>query len=249
MNEELFADLAKVQRYAAEVQDLMSAADRFAPRSAVGEDKSETVKVTLDGEGLPSEFRVGPGWARSVGAARLGAAVVEAATVAAANRMAEWTRVMDENGFREKADAIEARAERAPGKPVPGELPTAFRMPAGPPRPLDVLVEDALRAFDKVEAREDRSPAGAEGTGRDSSGKVIVTLQAGSLTRCDIERSWAARQNGDGIARALEEATANARRALLQAPPDERTSEKEDLNAIFGEALAVMRDLENPRTS
>jgi hypothetical protein len=170
--------------------------------------------------------------------------------LAGADRMSQWTRAMDDNGWRQKADGIEARAERHADMASAGELPKAFRRPSAPvaPRPIDVLVENALKTFDQVSRADERPSPDVTGQGGDSSGKVVVTLSGAALTACEIEPAWARRQNAESLARALEEAASAARRALFHAEP-EQPSPKETLNTIFDEAIATLHDLESPGPS
>ncbi|CCH31517.1 hypothetical protein BN6_42300 [Saccharothrix espanaensis DSM 44229] len=225
--------LARVQEYAATVRELLDGARAHAPTRAEGADGSGTVHVVLGPDGLPTSFRVDTGWDRRITPAGFGGAVLEAFQAAVADRMETWTRSMAADGWQQRADRVDAAAT--------GRIPPALRAPVPEvaPRPLGEVVEDALKAFDDVDAFAGLPTSGGA-TGADRSGKLTVTLSPTGLTSCTADERWVGAQSAASLMNALGEALAAARRGLadLPAPP----ASTGPLDRLFGEAMALLSD-------
>jgi hypothetical protein len=119
-------ELAQIQQYAAGLQGLLATAQTEAPRSSEGTDRTGTVRVVLGSDGLPSSFRVESGWNRKIAAENFGGAVLEAFQVAMGERLAVWTRTLEEQGWQAQTDQLRLDLEGRPAASTPGEIPPAF---------------------------------------------------------------------------------------------------------------------------
>jgi hypothetical protein len=180
MTADLLADLSRIQSYAAGLQRLLEEARASSPDTARGSDRSGSVALTLGQDGLPLSLRVSPDWARKIQPPAFAGAVVEASQAALGERMAAWVSALERDGWQAKVERLQADldtpgAASGPGTAA-GTIPPAFRRAPEPvrPRPLDVVVEDALRTFDAVRLRRwwrctaprPTRPASPAGSGR-----------------------------------------------------------------------------------
>jgi hypothetical protein len=259
MTDDLLADLARLQSYAAGLQSLLEEARASSPQTAQGSDRSGAVTMTIGQDGLPLSIRVGADWARKIQPTAFAAAVVEASQAAQGERMGAWVTALERDGWQAKVDRLESelgtsapptpsRAQPTPGPAAPGVIPPAFRRPptAPPPRPLGIVVEDALRTFDDVERYRPPPPGSVQGQGRAGGAKFTLTLSAEGLVACVADPRWVAGQTPATLANTFSAATAEAKAALAkamaaaaQAAP---VNPVDRLQNLFGETMALLAD-------
>lgn len=252
-------ELLRLQHYAGRLKDLLSAAQASSPRQVEGADSTGTVRVVLGPDGLPAAIRVRPGWERAIAPAAFGGAVVQAFGAAVDERMAVWTRVLEDGEWRSEVAQLKAgldgprtapAAPRAPGGgggvPPAGVSP-AFRRDRSRTRPraLDVVAEDALKAFGTVQEVTAAPAKPAEGTGTSAAGKLVLRLSATGVFSCEADPLWVSRQTAVMLTEALSQALADARGQLAEAAraaqgaAGQRTAA---LGRLFDEALAILED-------
>lgn len=238
MTDELMRELAQIQQYAISLQGLLATAQAQAPRSSEGADRTGTVRVFLDHDGLPDSFRIESGWHRKISAEGFSGAVLEAFQVAMGERLAVWTRTLEGQGWQSQDDHLRVDLDEQP----PRELPPTFRCPVDEvsPRPIDLVAEDMIRAFDQVGRFAAPSPQAAGGTGANRSGKLVLTLSKAGLVSCTAAPEWVSGQTAATLMNALGEALTSAR-ADLQNSTDQ-PAPSGSLEALFAEALALVRD-------
>jgi hypothetical protein len=211
VNDEIMAQFAQIQRYAAGLQGLLAEAQAMAPKRSQGADRSGAVRVTTGPDGLPVSFQVAPDWRSKVAAEAFGAAVVEACQAAIGDRLATWTNTLAEDGWQDKVERLKGGpADPAPPSQEPARIPPAFRRPADQawPRPVDQIAEEVLRAADGVGRL---TPSSASGTGSAARGKLTVTVNRTGLTSCTADPQWVSRQTAALLMNALGVALAAAR--------------------------------------
>jgi hypothetical protein len=255
MTDDLVAELSKLQRYAASLHSLVEDAQARAPEKAEGSDRSGAVSVTLGRDGLPVSIRVSPDWNRRIRPAALGDAVVAASRAAEGERMAAWTRALERDGWRAKADRLRASGYVPPSGPAAGEVPAAFRRERATvtPRPLGVVAEDALSAFEAAERFRPPSPTSVRGAGQAAAGRLTITLSAGGLLSCAADPRWVSGQVAATLASALGQALAQARAALAEsaaaASKATTANPARRLTGLFDEAIALLADPRRLRES
>lgn len=239
MTDDLMRELTQIQQYATGLQGLLATAQAEAPRSSEGTDRTGTVRVFLDSDGLPSSFRVEFGWNRKIAAEHFGGAVLEAFQAAMGERLAVWTRTLEEQGWQAQADQLRLDLEEAS---TPGDIPPAFRQPTEVvnPRPIDQVAEDMIKAFDQVGSFAAPSPQATTGTGSSRSGKLVLTLSKGGLVSCTADSEWVSAQTAATLMNALGEALSAARTDLENSTP--RPAPSGSLDRLVAEALALLGD-------
>lgn len=242
MTDELMRELAQIQQYAAGLQGLLATAQAEAPRSIEGTDGTGTVRVLLDPDGLPNSFRIEPGWNRKITADGFGGAVLEAFQAAMGERLAVWTRTLEEQGWQAQADRLRVDLDEQPSASGQGKVPSDFRHPVEDvaPRPIDQVAEDMITAFDHVGDFAASPTQTRGGIGASRSGKLALTLSRAGLVSCTADPEWVSAQTAATLMNALGEALTVARADLenntVQAAPSG------SLDRLFAEALALLRD-------
>lgn len=250
--DDLLADLAQLQSYAARFQSLLQDARASAPETAQGSDRTGAVTLTVGQDGLPLSIRVGADWAGKIRPTAFGDAVLGAFQAALGERMAAWVSALERDGWQAKVGRLEselATTGAATQDPAaPGVIPPAFRRPpASPrPRPLEVVVEDALRTFDAVERYTPPPPASVQAQGRAAGGKFTLTVSQEGLVACVADPRWVAGQTPATLANTFGQAIAEARAALaksmaatVQTAPANPADRLKDL---FSETMALLGD-------
>ncbi|WP_433271040.1 hypothetical protein ACQPZF_11415 [Actinosynnema sp. CS-041913] len=242
VNEEFLAEMAKLQHYAAGLQGLVADAQAKAPPRVEGRDRTGSVHVVLDRDGLPDSVRVEFDWNRRLEPGAFGSAVLEAAQAAMGTRMAEWTRTLQSEGWQERADRLQAESEQAPRRPVSDELPPALRRKVAEtePRPIGELAEELIKAFDGIEQQQLRPPTPAGGVGEVAAGKLRLTLTGSGLASCDADPDWVRDQTAARLMNALNEALALAKARLASVAQQQEPST--GLDRLFTEALSILGD-------
>jgi hypothetical protein len=242
VTDDLMRELAQIQQYAAGLQGLLATVQAEAPRSSEGTDRTGTIRVFLDSDGVPSSFRVESGWNRKIAAEHFGGAVLEAFQAAIAERLAVWTSALNEQGWAAQADQLRLDLEEQPAVSTPREIPPALRRPTEVvnPRPIDQVAEDMIKAFDQVGSFAAPSSQATTGTGSSRSGKLVLTLSKTGLVSCTADSEWVSAQTAATLMNALGEALSAARTDLENSTP--RPAPSGSLDRLFAEALALLRD-------
>ncbi|MGH3811574.1 MAG: hypothetical protein ACRDUV_03825 [Pseudonocardiaceae bacterium] len=242
MPDELMRELAQIQQYAAGLQDLLATAQAEAPRSGEGTDGTGSIRVFLGPDGLPNSFRIESGWNRKIPAEGFGDAVLEAFQAAMGERLAVWTRTLEEQGWQAQADRLRVDLDEQPSVSGQEEVPSAFGHPVEDvtPRPVDQVAEDMIKAFDQIGDLAGRPPQASGGTGSSRSGKLVLTLSRAGLVSCTADPEWVSAQTAATLMNALGEALTVARADLENSTAQAAPSGS--LDRLFAEALALLRD-------
>jgi hypothetical protein len=239
---DILSSLQQFQQYAVGMQNLLAQAQAGVPERVEATDRSGMVRAVLGRDGLPESITVEADWQHRLAADGFGAAVVQACQTAAGERMAAWSQALQADGLRAQADRMrEDLAEQptlAPADPLPGQL--RHQLDRARPRALEHLVEDVLRAADRVDEFAAASPLAAMGTGTDASAQLIVTVCKAGLVSCEAEPRWAGQQRGTALTTALREAVAMARTDLARASQHPHSTG--ELDQLLTEALAILND-------
>jgi hypothetical protein len=230
MNEDLLGEVALFQRRAASLRARLERAQAAAGQPAAGTDRSGAVTIRLATDGVPASAEVAETWLRTLGPQRFTAAVVEAANVAAAQRLTWWAEAMREPHRGQGQTA-------APHSPhVPWSAPDAT---AGQQvRAASSVAEDMLAALRNVDDLATRSPLVVQGVGLDPGRKIKVTVSGGGLVACQAAPRWLPQQSGAALTRALNQALTTARAALDRAR--RAPSPTNELDQLFAEAMAIL---------
>lgn len=224
-------DLESLQWRVLSVCDAINSAEAEAsPSSRTSKtDRTGSVTVTLGADGLPEALQVTPDWEQKVQPQKFAAAIGEAANAA---MMAQMNTKAE--------NLLHARGQGQDSVTLPG-LPQPVRRDK--PRPLDVLVEDALRLF--AEAEQFRPAQPAQGTGRAAEGRFSVTLVDGGGITCSADPRWVSGKSPTMLAEAFRQAVSEARSSLAgtrsygASSPGSPTAE---LQEVFGEAMSLLQD-------
>lgn len=192
---DILQELRELERRAGAIHDLFAGAAAQAPGRTEGTDRTGTVRVVLDGDGLPAAITVAEGWQDVLAESEFGRAVRDAFTAAIRSRMALWSQAVAASGPRDRT-----------GDPPPD-------VPVVPPRrPFAEVLEDVLRAGEQVAT----APVPA-GVGRDESGRLVLTLAPSGLVSCEAPAHWLAFQPAEALNLALAQAVRAARASLATA--------------------------------
>jgi hypothetical protein len=242
MTDELMSQFARIQNYAAALHGLLAAAQTRAPQRSEGVDRSGVVHVVLGPDGLPAKFRVNTDWQRRIEPAAFGDAVLEACRVAVGERMAAWTRSLENEGWQER---LEGLGDGPPG-PGTGSVPDhAMFMahqstPDAQPRPIGEVTEDVFRAFDDLSRWIAQPPQPASGSGTAGGRRLLVTLSKAGLISCTADPRWVAAQTAPRLTTALDRALSEARQDLANKP--EEPSPGAGLDGLLTEIMALLHD-------
>jgi DNA-binding protein YbaB len=240
VNEEIMAQFAQIQRYAAGLQGLLAEAQAMAPGRSQGADRNGAVHVTIGPDGLPSSFRVAPDWKRKIEADTFGSAVLEACQAAIGDRLSVWTHALADDGWQDRVERLKGgAADPAPPSQAPARIPPALRnaVQRARPRPADQLAEEVLGALDNV---EQFTPSSASGSGSAAGGKLTVTINTTGLTSCTADHKWVSRQTAALLMNELGAALAAAR-ADLQTQ-SQRTEPATEMDRLIAESLSLLND-------
>ncbi|MGQ0718131.1 MAG: hypothetical protein ACT4NP_12645 [Pseudonocardiales bacterium] len=242
MTDELMRELAQIQQYAAGLQGLLATAQAEAPRSSEGTDGTGTIRVFLGPDGLPNSFRIESGWNRKIPAEGFGGAVLEAFQAAMGERLAVWTRTLEDQGWQAQADRLRVDLDEQ-ASVSEQRMPSAFgnTVQDVTPRPIDQVAEDMIKAFDHVGDLAAPPAQATGGTGQSRSGKLVLTLSKAGLVSCTADPEWVSGQTAATLMNALGEAL-DAARADLANSTVQAAVPSGSLDRLFAEALALLRD-------
>lgn len=240
--DELIRDLSQIQSYAAGLQGLLDTAQAAAPTASTGADGSGMISVHLGSDGLPKFFRVDQNWQRRITPENVGQAVLEAFQAAMGDRLANWSRTLEQQGWRDKADELRLGSTTESAHSTAGQVPAAFRHPeaASNPRPIDAVTEDMIKAFDKVDEIAAAKQRTGIGTGTDRSGKLTLTLSPSALVSCVADVKWVSALSATMLMNALGEGLAAARTDLAR--QGKQAPASPGLTGLFAEALALLNN-------
>ncbi len=242
MKPDILNELRQIQRYATGLQALLADAQAQAPRQADGTDGTGAVRVHLGRDGLPESVRVESDWQRRLAPEAFGGAVGEAFAAAMGQRLAGWTTTLREQGWQSGADRLRQTMDRpTPTEPTADAIPAAFRRSA-PPRPVDVLAEDMISAFDNLDQLTTPPQPAAASTGSAANGKLVVTLSPTGGLSCTADPQWVERQSAASLMNALGEALTAAKAHLAATSPSATPAPSGRLDQLLGEAFAVLSD-------
>jgi hypothetical protein len=245
-------ELERLRRYATELHNLMAEAESVAPQRVEATDRSGAVRMTIGPDALPESLRIAGDWKQKLQPAAVGAAVIDAYGECVRQRVAEWTRVLDNHNVADRMrqlDQLEAETQGPAPPASSGSLPAAFRPNVGhiQARPLDLIAEDVLSAAGAAESAIAASAANASagetrGTGSTRRGEVAITVSAEGLVSCDVDPDWAERQTAVRLTEALRTALDTARENLAAAQNawgDSSGDVTTRLNELFSEITAA----------
>ncbi len=241
--DDLARQFAQMQGYAAALHSLITDAQARAPQHSEGADRSRAVRVMLGPDGLPTTFRVETDWKRRIEPAAFGAAVLEAFQAAVGDRLSAWTRTLEDDGWKARADQLTSGADSPAAAPSHGRVPPAFHRPVVSTirsRPIGDVTEDAIKAFDTVRTLAAQPPPPAGGSGCGGGGKVIITLSSTGLTSCSADPGWVCEQTAAQLMNALSTALAAAKEDLANRP--QSSGSGSGLDGLLAEAMAVLND-------
>lgn len=242
MTDDLMTQFAHMQSYTAALHGLITEAQARAPQHSEGADQSNAVRVVLGPDGLPTSFRVQRDWNRRIEPAAFGGAVLEACQAALGERLAAWTRTLQDHGWKARADRLHGGLDDPAARLEQGRVPLAFGHP-GPavrPRPLGDVTEDVFTAFDNVSRLTQQPPPPARGTGSAGGGKLTITLSSTGLTSCGADPRWVSHQTAAQLMNALSAALCAAKQDLASTPPSPAPAS--GLDRLLAEALALLND-------
>lgn len=240
--DDLVKQFSQMQNYAAALHSLIADAEAQAPRHSEGADRSSAVRVVLGPDGLPVAFRVAADWNRRIGPMAFGAAVVEAFQSAVGDRLAAWSKTLEDGGWKAKAVRLSSDTDDHTAATQHRHSPRSFPQPVSAvrSRPIGDVTEDMIKAFDTVSAFAAQPPQPASGSGSGGGGKVTITLSNTGLTSCSADAHWVAEQSAAQLMNALGAALSAAKADLANRSqsPDPASG----LDGLFAEAMAMLND-------
>lgn len=239
---DLAKQFAQMQNYAGALRSLIADAEAQAPQHSEGTDRSGAVRVVLGLDGLPTTFRIEADWNRRIDPTAFGATVVEAFHAAVGDRLAAWSRTLEDGGWKARTDQLTRNADNQATASVHGGSQYAFHQPTPAPqsRPIGELTEEVIKAFDTVRTLAGQPTPPASGSGSGGGGKVTITLSSTGLTSCSADPSWVAEQTAAQLMNALGAALSAAKEDLTNRPPSPDPGS--GLDALLAEAMATLND-------
>jgi hypothetical protein len=236
------SQFAQMQNYAAALHGLLAAAQAQAPQRSEGVDRSGTVHVSLGPDGLPERFRVSADWHRRIEAAAFGGAVLDACQVAVGERMAAWTRSLENEGWQTRLEGLRGGPQDSGTGSVPDRVPLVSHRTATDvrPRPIGDVTEEVFRAFDDLSRWMARPPQPDSGSGTAGGGRLVVTLSGAGLTSCTADPRWVADQTAPRLTTALDRALSEALQDLANKP--EKPPPTAELDGLLTEVMALLHD-------
>jgi DNA-binding protein YbaB len=186
-----------------------------------GRDPTETVRVTIDGDGLVTDVAIEPVWWERVDPRRLGTAVLEAITAAGRERILRWS-----------AELPEAPDERPARRAVPVAID-----------PSRSMINHVLDLLDKVQRAGDTPPLPGV-TSESDGGHVTVSVHGKQVFDVEMDSNWLGMANHLEVAGELRSALATAYAAIAEQPAAEigaaaelralTANPEQFVNALFG---------------
>jgi hypothetical protein len=232
-------DLYRLQKFTDGLRSLLDASVSGASSRIEASDRSYAVLVVLAPDGTVESIRVDEDWKRKVRPEALGAAIMQAYSAAAAQRVRAWTAALTESDWQEKADRLKERIDADPGEPEPQvHYPRDLSRVA--PRDPAAITAEVGAVLDSL-GDLDGPPVEVTGTGTAGFGKLAVTLSPSGLISCAVDPMWAGQQTGTDLTEALGLALAAARDALAAAVAQGPAGR---LNTLLDQALVNLHRFE-----
>jgi hypothetical protein len=226
----LLASLRRLHERAATAAAVFGDAVALVPDTTTAYDPAGAVSARVGADGLPTALRMEPDWAVRIRPDDLGAAVGAACRAAAADRMAEWSRRLDEVGWRPRTE-LRPQADGAVA-PVPGRRPSGARSGAATGEAMRTALREAARL-------RPGDPGGV--SARVGGGRVTLTLTAGGLGSCTVDPAWAAGHSATVLTNALNDALAEATRLLAAGRPTADRRGADHLDGLVADATSALR--------
>ncbi|MDO3645680.1 hypothetical protein [Nocardia mangyaensis] len=204
MNEALLADVARMNAYVHELSSVMQRAQQSGPARSVGRDDTGTVEVTLDHEGVLVDIVVSEQWTQKLDVSGIGAAVVAAFRGADSQRLAATMTALADPRVLESLRRVNLNSVM-PSSVEPPPLPPTSRISA------ELLGEDAVRELETAIPLDMPVSTGQAAVGAEVQAQV--RLDARGIVDCSVRVAWGQPVSGGTIARAIQEAYGDARRA------------------------------------
>lgn len=196
------------------LQQLMRDGHAAAPTKVEGTDSTGTIRIVVDGDGIPEAIRVRSHWQKRIPAEGLVNALMEANQDALSQRMRLWSENLQDAEWRQKFEKIQVGMEVTQNTAVkrPPSVFEAVQPEHNPPRSVDILAEEMLRLFDNgVPIAQPKS----DFVGSSESNRVSITIAPGAgLTACRIDAKWATIQTNNRLMVCFGEALASAREQI-----------------------------------
>ncbi|WP_393058782.1 hypothetical protein [Streptomyces sp. LN549] len=245
MDDEFIRSLQQFQQQALNLQSMMTDMQNRMPQGVEGTDAQGAVTVRMAADGLPEFIRAASDWQRRQGPEAVGAAVSEAYGAAMSRQMTAWGQAFEDVDWQGKADRLDSQFGQPDASAAPAAQPDIperdLRYVVS--RPLDVLAEDVLSAFDAVERMDETASGPAEVNGTSAARHVTLVVSKGALRSCEVDRHWAADQSYIKLNQAFEEALGDARDKLssIEAAAADGLAGLQ-VDSLLDEALAILRD-------
>jgi hypothetical protein len=245
MTDDLIQELRRFQRYASQLQGIISEVRDGTPQSAEAEDAQGAVCVRVGRDGLPESVSVVRDWQKRRKAGQIADAVLEAYESAVNDLMTEQSRMLSGTDWHTRADATRQEMDTARLPETPASWPEMPQRDLGytVPRSIDEVAEEMITSFDNLSRQDPATTERVQAMGTDSTRHVTITLAQGSLISCAVDPEWAGKQSSVGLGRAFEEALRDGRSALTQAiEANDADSGSRQLDSLLDEALAILGD-------
>ncbi|MFC1402375.1 MULTISPECIES: hypothetical protein [Streptacidiphilus] len=232
--------LEALQEKLTDTLDFIGRLEQIPLPTAEATDRSGAVTVRLALDGLPESVRLHAGWRRTTSASALGSAVVEAAQLAVAERVTQWSRDLVAKGIAGPQQQL-----TSPSGGVTSSVPTPRLSGHQPPSPSvrepSEIVEDLLVTLAVMEQALASSSAGSTAQrGTAADGRVRVQLSAQTLQSCEFDQGWLATVSDNEVESALQAAVASARSAMAAAPENAAARLGRRSDELIGEITAAL---------
>ncbi|MFE3001077.1 hypothetical protein ACFXG4_39605 [Nocardia sp. NPDC059246] len=231
---DLLADLARFSHYATALATALDGARPRRRHTAVGNDDSGVITVTIDADGQILDVGVADDWNHRIDPRQLGAAVVKAAN----NAIEASIQAMMPGDVEALERVATLRIEDF--DTTPPVQPEFIRSVNQPTMSIDHLANAVLTAMESP--GPSLEPPTFVGQSESSDGWVTAKVSAIGLVACSVPATWALEQHSISIRWAIMEAIADAREHMAAARPGS-AGRNADLNLLINEGMNHLRSL------
>lgn len=241
MTEDIFEELNRFRQYVGALQKMIARAQSMAPQSTEGIDRSGAIRMILGKSGLPESIKVTTDWQSKLTPEAFSNAVTEAFRVAAGRRLEAWTKTLEDENWQGKIERLQNNFENRSAPPPPADLPAAFKghLSRIAPRPTNEVVEDMIRAMERVD-QGSRIVEAVKRAGSNDGRKLMIVLSENGVETCKADPKWVAQQTAATLTGALNDALSSARLSLKQAASSKPKSSLPD--GLIYEAMSLFAD-------